>query len=101
MLSCVAVQRPGGEPVWRQVLREHLRHRNPAVAQQAATALAEFSEQSCVPDSADIAVASSGFKLSQCWEARWFSGIMQRNQHRLLWCAALWACCVAVWWCVL
>jgi hypothetical protein len=30
-----------GEPVWRQVLQLHLNHRDPAVAQQAAAALAE------------------------------------------------------------
>ena len=31
----------GGEPVWRQVLRLHLNHSDPEVAQQAAAALAE------------------------------------------------------------
>jgi hypothetical protein len=35
------VQAVGDEPVWRQVLRKHLDHGNPAVVQQAAAALAE------------------------------------------------------------
>ena len=37
----VPVQAPGDEPVWRQVLQLHLDHSDPAVAQQAAAALAE------------------------------------------------------------
>lgn len=37
----VHVQHPGDKPVWRQVLRLHLGHKNSQVAQQAAAALAE------------------------------------------------------------
>lgn len=39
--AVVTVQAPDGEPVWRQVLRLHLDHSDPEVAQQAAAALAE------------------------------------------------------------
>jgi hypothetical protein len=35
----VAVQDPGSEPVWRQLLRQLLDSNYPDVAQQAATAL--------------------------------------------------------------
>ena len=45
MLRCfvatVAVQAPDDEPVWRQLVRLHVNHSNPEVAQQAAAALAE------------------------------------------------------------
>ena len=34
------MQDPGDEPVWRQLLRLHLDHSDPDVAQQAAAALA-------------------------------------------------------------
>jgi hypothetical protein len=41
LLLFVAVQDPGDEPVWLQVLRHHLDHQKLEVAQQAAAALAE------------------------------------------------------------
>jgi hypothetical protein len=41
LLVCWPVQEPGGQPVWRQILRFHLRNIDPAVAQHAAAALAE------------------------------------------------------------
>ena len=41
MLLAMLVQAPGDEPVWRQVLRLHLDHSDPEVAQQAAAALVE------------------------------------------------------------
>ena len=40
LLLVPAVQAPGDEPVWRQVLQAHLDHSDPAVAQAAAAALA-------------------------------------------------------------
>jgi hypothetical protein len=39
--AAAAVQAPGDEPVWRQLLRRGLNHADPEVAQQAASALAE------------------------------------------------------------
>jgi hypothetical protein len=42
LLMCVpGWQTPDVEPVWRQLLRLHLKHRDPEVAQQAAAPLAE------------------------------------------------------------
>jgi hypothetical protein len=41
LFSCRGVQAPGDEPVWRQLLRLHIAHDDPGVAQQAAAALAE------------------------------------------------------------
>jgi hypothetical protein len=38
---CVALHYPTDEPLWRQLLKDHLRHSNPEVAQQAAAALAQ------------------------------------------------------------
>lgn len=40
--SCVAVQAPGDEPVWRQVLRYYPNRDDLEVAQQLAAALAEL-----------------------------------------------------------
>jgi hypothetical protein len=40
-LAVVAMQAPGDEPVWRQVLRLYLDHHDPAVVQQAAAGLAD------------------------------------------------------------
>jgi hypothetical protein len=37
----VAVQAPSDEPVWRQVLRLHLDHSDPAIVHQAVAALGE------------------------------------------------------------
>ncbi len=39
LYCCCGWQGPADEPVWRQVLRLHLNHSNPEVAQQAAEAL--------------------------------------------------------------
>jgi hypothetical protein len=39
--GAVTAQAPDDETVWRQLLRYHLDHKNPSVAQQAAAALAE------------------------------------------------------------
>jgi hypothetical protein len=39
------LQAHGDEPVWRKVLRHHLNHTNPNVAQQAAAALAENEDE--------------------------------------------------------
>jgi hypothetical protein len=36
----ICAQAPDDEPVWRQLLQHHINHSNPAVAQQAAAALA-------------------------------------------------------------
>jgi hypothetical protein len=41
LLLLLLLLKGGDEPVWRQLLRPHLDHPNRAVAQQAATALAE------------------------------------------------------------
>jgi hypothetical protein len=39
-VCAAALQACSDEPVWRQVLQHHLRQSDPAVAEQAATALA-------------------------------------------------------------
>ena len=48
-LSCCAgaMQAPGDEPVWRQLLKHHLDDSDPEVAQQAAAALAGSAAQPC------------------------------------------------------
>jgi hypothetical protein len=38
----IVMQVPSDEPVWRQVLRLHLGHSDPALAEMAAAALAEI-----------------------------------------------------------
>lgn len=41
LLAAAAVQAPGDEPVWRQLLLRYHNHSDPVVAQQAAAATAE------------------------------------------------------------